>query len=79
MILVGILFLEGFPSTSPGSSFLILYRDVLRNDQASSFSYSSSWYKIQSLGLVCIFCTSKSIVQTTSLASYVYKELQIKS
>ena len=67
----GILFGVGSPSTSPGSSRLILYRNVPQTGQESRFSYSSPWYKIQSLGHLCIFCTSNPRGQTIFLASYV--------
>src|SRR3954467_11286493 len=40
--LVGTLFLGGSPSTSPGSSRLILYRNALHTGHLSKFSYSLS-------------------------------------
>src|SRR4051812_20579041 len=39
--LAGTLFRGGFPSTSPGSSRLILYRSAVHTKHASKFSYSS--------------------------------------
>src|SRR4051812_35737499 len=41
--LVGTLFLGGSPSTSPGSSFPILYRNVVHTGHLSKFSYFSPW------------------------------------
>src|SRR3954471_22157053 len=39
--LAGTLFLGGSPSTSPGSSFLILYRNAVHTGHLSKFSYFS--------------------------------------
>ena len=47
--LAGILFFKGCPSTSPGSSRLILYHSALQTGHASRFSYSPR-YRIQSFG-----------------------------
>jgi hypothetical protein len=50
----------------------ILYRGfALHTKQASSLSFSSPQYRIQSLGHANIFYTSKPIGKTTSLISYV--------
>jgi hypothetical protein len=38
--LAGILFLGRSPSTSPGSSLMILYHDAWHTGHASKFSYS---------------------------------------
>src|SRR5664279_5534669 len=58
--LAGTLFLGGSssPSTSPGSSCLILYRCAVHTGHSSIFSYSLPRYRMQSLMHACIFCTS---------------------
>ena len=56
--LAGIFFRGRSPSTSPGSSRLILYRDVWHTGHASNFSYSLPRYRMQSLGHACIFSIS---------------------
>src|SRR3954470_5761332 len=71
--LAGIFFLGGSssPSTSPGSSCLILYRHAVHTGHLSIFSYSSPRYRMQSLMHACIFCTSNPRGQITFFASCV--------
>src|SRR3954471_6560875 len=55
--LAGTLFLGGSPSTSPGSSRLILYHNAPHTGHAFKSSYAPR-YRMQSLGHACILCTS---------------------
>src|SRR3954465_8918495 len=64
------LFLGGSPSTSPGSSRLILYCNAPHTGDAFKSSYAPRW-RMQSLGHACIFCTSNPRGHTTSFAAYV--------
>ena len=57
-------------STSPGSSRRILYRDTLQTGHSSKF-LCSAWYRMQSLGHVCIFSICNPIGQTIFFSSYV--------
>src|SRR3954464_11581224 len=69
--LAGTFFLGASPSTSPGSSRLILYRSAVHTGHASKFSYFSPRQRMQSLMQACIFCTSNPRGQTTFFAWYV--------
>src|SRR3990170_2339197 len=68
--LAGTLFLGGSPSTSPGSSRLILYRNAPHTGHAFKSSYAPR-QRMQSLGHACIFCTSNPRGHTTFFAAYV--------
>ena len=60
----------GSPTTSPGSSRLILYRNAQHSGHAFKSLYAPQ-YRMQSLGHACIFCTSKPRGHTTFFATYV--------
>src|SRR3954470_5151037 len=66
----GTLFLGGSPSTSPGSSRLILYRNAPHTGHAFRSLYAPR-YRMQSLGHACIFSTSNPRGHTTFFAAYV--------
>ena len=68
--LAGTLFLGRSPSTSPGSSHLILYHNAPHIGHAFKSSYSPR-QRMQLLGHACIFCTSNPRGHRTFFASYV--------
>src|SRR5918995_963144 len=68
--LAGSLFLGRSPSTSPGSSRLILYRNAPHTGHAFRSLYAPR-QRMQSLGHACIFSTSNPRGHTTFFAAYV--------